>query len=50
MTVAFGVECSAYKDANRQAKALCVKVLSYNKKESARLESGSDIFSNVTFA
>jgi hypothetical protein len=50
ITVAFSVKCSAYKDANRQAKALCVKVLSYNKKESARLESGSDIFSNVTFA
>lgn len=50
LTVAFGVKCQAAKDANRQAKALCVKVLSYNKKESARLESGSDIFSNVTFA
>jgi hypothetical protein len=50
MTVAFGMMSQAAKDANRQAKALCVKVLSYNKKESARLESGSDIFSNVTFA
>jgi hypothetical protein len=52
-TVAYGMYVQALKDANRQAKALCVKVISYNKKESANYESASyandDIFSDVKF-
>lgn len=50
VTVIFGTCSAAAKDANRQAKALCVKVLSYNKKESAGVygESG-DIFAGVNF-
>lgn len=52
LTVAFGMLCQAHKDANRQAKALCVKVLSYNKKESAGVSESAtdDIFGGVEFA
>lgn len=50
VTVIFGTCSAAAKDANRQAKALCVKVLSYNKKESAGVsESAGDIFAGVNF-
>lgn len=42
MTVAFGMMVQAKKDANRQAKAICVKALSYKKKdESAVYAEGS---------
>ena len=51
ITVGFGVLVQAYKDRVTQAKAICVKALSY-KHESARLESynnydSDDIFSGV---
>ena len=51
ITVGFGVLVQAYKDRVTQAKAICVKALSY-KHESARLESynsydSDDIFSSV---
>lgn len=50
MTIAFGMLAQARKDANRQAKALCVKVMSYSKKESAGVsESAGDIFAGVNF-
>lgn len=49
-TYAFGVALKALKDRNRQAKAICVKALSYNaKKESAYFynDYASDIFADV---
>ena len=47
-TVAYGVYVGALKDQNRQAKALCVKVLGYNKKESYYRESNiDDLFGSV---
>lgn len=46
-TVSCGVLIQAVKDRNRQAKAICVKVMGTKvKKESATLESG-DIFAGV---
>ena len=53
VTIAFGIIVQAYKDRNRQARAMCVKVLSH--KESAMYEStynndydSNDIFSGVS--
>lgn len=49
-TVGYGVEIKALKDQNRQAKAICVKALSY-KHEAASVYGESytdDIFSSVT--
>ena len=49
-TYAFGVALKALKDRNRQAKAICVKALSYKaKKESAYFynDYASDIFADV---
>lgn len=46
-TVAYGVYVGALKDQNRQAKALCVKVLGYNKKESYSESSIDDLFGSV---
>jgi hypothetical protein len=46
LTVYFGAVTKALADKNRQAKAICVKALSYNyKNESATLEEGS--YSNI---
>lgn len=48
LTILFGAETQAAKDCNRQAKALCVKVLGYHKKESATYsESVDDLFAGV---
>lgn len=48
-TVYFGAVCKGFKDRNRQAKAICVKALSYKVEESAYYESSiDDIFANVT--
>lgn len=52
VTVAYGLLVQAFKDRNRQSKAICVKALSYkNKNESARLYESSydanDIFAGV---
>lgn len=50
LTVYFGAVTKALADRNRQAKAICVKALSYNKakNESATLEGGyADIFAGV---
>lgn len=48
MTVAFGLMVQAKKDANRQAKAICVKALSYTKKDESAIFAGSDdIFAGV---
>lgn len=48
MTVAFGLMVQAKKDANRQAKAICVKALSYTKKnESTTFVGSDDIFAGV---
>lgn len=49
ITVAFGMIVQAYKDRNRQAKAICVKALSY-KHEAAMVSESSysdDIFAGV---
>ncbi len=49
ITVAFGMIIQAYKDRNRQAKAICVKALSY-KHEAAMVSESSysdDIFAGV---
>lgn len=54
-TVLFGAITKAAKDCSRQAKALCVAILGYNKKESAVYygESASydedDLFAGVNF-
>jgi len=51
LTVAFGALTNAHKEANRQAKAICVKVMSYKKKEEAATVSEStNIFDMVDFA
>lgn len=49
ITIAFGMIVQAYKDRNRQAKAICVKALSY-KHEAAMVSESSysdDIFAGV---
>ena len=54
ITIAFGMLSGAAKDANRQAKALCVKVLSYKPKNESAMYSKSysdnDLFAGVDFA
>lgn len=52
-TIAFGMITQAVKDRNRQAKAICVKAIGYNKKESANYgyygeSSVDDLFAGVT--
>lgn len=49
LTVYFGAVTKALADKNRQAKAICVKALSYNKakNESAVEEGYNDIFAGV---
>lgn len=50
-TVACGMICQAYKDRNRQAKAICIKAVSYNSKkknESAVYSDPDDLFAGVT--
>lgn len=49
LTVYFGAVTKALADRNRQAKAICVKALSYNKaKNEAAVEGGyNDIFAGV---
>ena len=49
-TVALGMASQAAKDANRQARALCVKVLGYKKKESYGESATDDLFGMVDFA
>lgn len=46
-TALHGFFAGAIKDANRQARAICVKIIGYKKQESARLESANDIFAGV---
>lgn len=46
-TAVFGFFSGFVKDANRQARAICVKIIGYKKQESARLESANDIFAGV---
>lgn len=53
LTIAFGMITQAVKDRNRQAKAICVKAIGYNKKESANYgyygeSSVDDLFAGVT--
>ena len=54
MTIAYSTYVRAAKDANRQARALCVKVIGYNKKaeESAEINTNesTNIFDTVDFA
>ena len=48
ITIAFGMIIQAYKDRNRQAKAICVKALSYKHEAAMVSESYSDdIFAGV---
>ena len=53
-TIAYSTLVTALKDCNRQAKALCVKILGYKKKESTVEEGAASgyegIFGNVDFA
>lgn len=49
----FGMLTGALKDRNRQSKAICVKIIGYNKKESANYgyygeSSVDDLFAGVT--
>ena len=46
-TAVFGFFSGFLKDANRQSRAICVKIIGYKKQESARLESANDIFAGV---
>lgn len=46
-TALHGFYAGLIKDANRQARAICVKIIGYKKHESARLESANDIFAGV---
>ena len=46
-TALHGFFAGAIKDVNRQARAICVKIIGYKKQESARLESANDIFAGV---
>ena len=50
LTTFFGMVIQWYKDRNRQAKAICVKALGYNKKESYSYSESSvnDLFAGVT--
>ena len=50
-TVMSGMLCQALKDRNRQAKAICIKAVSYNSKkknESAVYSDTDDLFAGVT--
>ena len=50
-TVAGGMLCQALKDRNRQAKAICIKAVSYgakHKNESAMVTDSDDLFAGVT--
>lgn len=52
-TIYFGMLVQAVKDRNRQAKAICVKAIGYNRKESANYgyygeSSVDDLFAGVT--
>ena len=50
-TVATGMLCQALKDRNRQAKAICIKAVSYgakHKNESAMVTDSNDLFAGVT--
>ena len=50
-TTACGVLCQALKDRNRQAKAICIKAVSYgakHKNESAMVTDSDDLFAGVT--
>lgn len=50
-TVFCGMVCQAIKDENRQAKAICIKAVSYNakhKNESAVYSDSDDLFAGVT--
>lgn len=46
VTAIHGFFAGMFKDANRQARAICVKIIGH-KEESARLESTNDIFAGV---
>lgn len=49
-TIACGAICTALQERNRQAKAICIKAVSYSQKkqnESAVSESGYDLFASV---
>lgn len=50
LTTFFGMVIQWYKDRNRQSKAICVKALGYNKKESYSYSESSvdDLFAGVT--
>lgn len=53
ITIFFGMLTGALKDRNRQSKAICVKIIGYNKKESANYgyygeSSVDDLFAGVT--
>lgn len=52
ITIAFGMLVKAYKDRNRQAKAICVKALSYKHESALVSESyysnSDDIFAGVS--
>lgn len=50
-TVMSGMLCQALKDRNRQAKAICIKAVSYgakHKNESAMVTDSDDLFAGVT--
>lgn len=50
-TVVCGMLCQALKDRNRQAKAICIKAVSYgakHKNESALFADDNDLFAGVT--
>ena len=51
ITTGCGMVCQAYKDRNRQAKAICIKAVSYNakhKNESTVYADPDDLFAGVT--
>lgn len=50
LTAYFGMIIQWYKDRNRQAKAICVKIIGYSKKESYSYSESSvnDLFAGVT--
>lgn len=51
LTYAFNAKVEAVKRANKQARQLCVKVLSYKpKNESTMIGSYNNIFDDITFA
>lgn len=47
VTIVFGMLVQQKKDMNRQAKAICVKALSYKKKDEAAVAESGDLFSGV---